>query len=231
MALSYILTISCFLTRLFFYFASKKCLIKRSVLDKANSTSLFTWVDRTENVSWPFLSVDRSTACMWSWHKLDSKEKHKCRYFTRSDFLKGTRYEELATTFGSGISRHSYLHVFRVSWFFFGVAKISSLKIYPKLSCESRADPRPPVYQSSGDVLKFLIQLFSAPTIFSLEFKLVSSAFDRLSKSVVPAIMRCCVFRKNWQIWRAPEKRKELSDWREGISGTRLVRQFLQTTL
>jgi len=31
-------------------------------------------------------------------------ERHKYRYFTRSDFLKGTRYEELAT-FGFGISR------------------------------------------------------------------------------------------------------------------------------
>lgn len=37
-------------------------------------------------------------------------ERHKCRYFTQSDFLKGdTRYEELAITLGMSRSCHSYL--------------------------------------------------------------------------------------------------------------------------
>jgi len=179
-------------------------------------------------VSWPdgecllAIFVCRSLLRMWSWHKLNSKETREIQVsVTQLDFLKGTRYEELATTFSSDISPHSYLHVFRISWFFFGVALI----IYSKF--KSRTSLRITIYKSSVR-LKFLIQL--TPTIFSLEFKLVSSVFDRLSKSVVPAIMKCRAFRKNRQIWRAPEKRKELSDWREGISGTRLAR-FLQTTL
>lgn len=75
----YFLLFSLSLVVFFFNFApEKKRLIKWPVLDKAkvtNSTPLFTWVDRTENVSWlPFLSVDRVTACMWSWHKPGSEE-------------------------------------------------------------------------------------------------------------------------------------------------------------
>lgn len=83
------------------------------VLDKANvtnSTSLFTWVDRIGNVSQlPFLSFDQTAACVWSWHKAGSRRGPKYRYLIWSDFLKGTRYEELAWLSDSRINRASYL--------------------------------------------------------------------------------------------------------------------------
>lgn len=103
--------------RLFFGFSPEERSIRRPVLDKANvtnSTPLFTGVDRSENVSrLPFLSPFRF-ACTTqrcdpdisrtAQREAGQWETHKCRYLTRSDFLKGTRYEELARH-GSRINR------------------------------------------------------------------------------------------------------------------------------
>jgi len=64
-------------------------------------------------------------------------ERHKYRYFTRSDFLKGTRYEELTTTttFGSDISRACLpsfmccvLHFFH----FWRIGNLSGIEFRPR---------------------------------------------------------------------------------------------------
>ena len=74
------------------FFISKKCLIKQSVFDKVNSTSkvrscLRDLTGRRMSLGHFCLSI--GLLRMWSWHKLDSKEKYKYRYPVR--FLK--RYE------------------------------------------------------------------------------------------------------------------------------------------